>query len=59
MGECVRWGGFESSGMLARLCVDVRKNVRFASQVSENGTCCWFVFWVLLVSESVVTRLGV
>lgn len=36
---CVRCDGFESCAMLARLCENVRGNVRFVSRVSGNGTC--------------------
>lgn len=37
--ECVRWDGFESCAVLARLYENVRGNVRFVSRVSGNGTC--------------------
>ena len=37
--ECVRCVGFESCAVLAKLCENVRGNVRFVSRVSRNGTC--------------------
>lgn len=35
----VRCDGCENCAVLARLCENVRGNVRFVSRVSGNGTC--------------------